>query len=372
VAVGGVTASGQTEMDGRTEASLPAWRAEAVSFLTFNALFWLACYVLLTVYRSVFMNSIEADSLIWRFLTILAVFAMTTGLHAVFVWRGLKGVALIAWAAGLSPFMGAAHVLINTLVFNVIADFPIWPPFEMHFFELYSGMVWTQVAWAAAYIAWASVQEARRETARALAAESLARDAQLHMLHYQINPHFLFNALNAISALILDGRNADAEVMLTRLAAFLRYALEQDPTVKVRLKDELAAQAQYLGVEQARFPDKLRIEVRTGHVVDEALAPSMILQPIIENAIKYAVAPSRRPTAVRVSADADGDRLVLQVEDDGPQGALDKSRYGAGMGLANVRQRLAVLYGGRAELQAGPRADGGFCARLILPLEYAA
>jgi signal transduction histidine kinase len=345
---------------------------DGLSFLVFNALFWLGYFVVLTLFRSMFLGAIETDALPWRALTIVLVFFITAGAHALIQMSGVHALRLFLVALAASPFTGAAHVLANTLSFNVLAGFAIRGSFSDHFLDLYSGMLWAHVGWAGAYCTWASASELHQQRKRAAAAEAQAREALLQMLQYQLNPHFLFNSLNAISALVLDGRTVDAETMLSRLSGFLRYALDRDPTVKVRLAEELAAQSQYLGVEQARFPDKLRVDVQTGPGLEDALAPSLILQPLVENAIKYAVAPSRAPTAVRVAAREENGMLVLSIEDDGVRGPdVARPRAGAGVGLRNTRRRLDVLYGSEGRVEAGVTPEGGFLVRLRFPLEFA-
>src|SRR5262249_45811561 len=117
-----------------------------------------------------------------------------------------------------------------------------------------------------------------------LRAQSLAHDAQIRMLHYQINPHFLFNTLNAISSLVLDGRSEQAEKMLMRLSGFLRYSLDRQPTELAKLAAELEAQRKYLEIEQTRFGDKLRVRFEVESGLDYVRLPSLILQPILENA----------------------------------------------------------------------------------------
>src|SRR5215475_11869913 len=138
------------------------------------------------------------------------------------------------------------------------------------------------------------------------------------MLHYQINPHFLFNTLNAISTLVLDKRNAQAESMLLRLAGFLRYSLDRQPTELANLSAELEAQRKYLEIEQTRFDDKLRVRFAIEPGLENARLPSLILQPILENAIKYAITPRADGGRIEVTARRDGALLRIRVEDDGP------------------------------------------------------
>lgn len=201
-------------------------------------------------------------------------------------------------------------------------------------------------------------------------AQALAYDAQLRMLHYQINPHFLFNTLNAISTLVLEKRNDAAESMLLKLAGFLRYSLDRQPTALANLTAELEAQRKYLEIEQTRFDDKLKVHFEVEPGLESAKLPSLILQPILENAIKYAVTPSVDGGSVTVSAKRDGDILRIVVEDDGPglPGEEIHPRR-RGVGLANIRERLELIYGQRAGLIARNREPRGCRIELYLPLE---
>jgi len=210
-----------------------------------------------------------------------------------------------------------------------------------------------------------AVQEREARLAEALIA---AREAEIRALHYQINPHFLYNALNSLSTLILDGRPEQADQMVGRLAAFFRANLASDPLADVRLADELAKQRLYLSLEELRYRDRLRIEVDAPAGLEDALAPSLILQPLVENAVKHGVHEPGRTTTIAIRAWRDGGQLRLQVADDGPGSGVGG---GAGLGLDNVRRRLRARYGATARLETacGPE---GFVATISLPLEFAA
>ncbi|WP_454714602.1 sensor histidine kinase [Caulobacter segnis] len=202
--------------------------------------------------------------------------------------------------------------------------------------------------------------------AQALAAESQASAARLAALRYQLNPHFLFNTLNAVSASVITGRNEEAESMLARLAEFLRLTLAADPQAMISLDDELATLQAYLEIESVRFRDRLGLEFSCPAELRGAVVPSFILQPLIENAVKHGVAPTSRPVTIRLEASRDGDDLVVIVEDDGEAAAHPSS--GMGVGLTNVRQRLEVLYGARGVLQAAPR-ERGYLVLIRIPLK---
>lgn len=210
-----------------------------------------------------------------------------------------------------------------------------------------------------------AVAEREQRLARALAA---AQEAQLAALRFQINPHFLFNSLNAVMSLVGAGRNRDAETVVTRLAEFFRATLSSEPNAMVTLEEEFDLLGAYLDIEAARFGDRLNVVMDLPSRLSEARAPHLLLQPLAENAIKHAVAPSKRPVTVRVTARADAGRLRLEVADDGT-GEGGQGRSGMGVGLGNVAARLTTLYGdqGRLSVQGSP---SGFCAEVTLPLVF--
>ncbi|MBS0503275.1 MAG: histidine kinase [Proteobacteria bacterium] len=203
-----------------------------------------------------------------------------------------------------------------------------------------------------------------RELAQALAA---AQHAQLAALRYQLNPHFLFNTLNAISAMIVTRRNDEAEVMTDKLSSFLRASLASDPTELVPLDQELSLMEDYLEIESIRFGERLHVEIDCATDACSIPIPSFLLQPLVENAIKYGVAPSLEPVVIRVTGRRDGEELIVTVEDDGRGAGSAVKTGGAGVGLQNIRQRLTALYGENASLTAA-RRNPGFAATIRLPV----
>lgn len=196
-------------------------------------------------------------------------------------------------------------------------------------------------------------------------ARTLAQTAQLTALRLQLNPHFLFNTLNAISSLIVTGRNRDGEAMLAKLCAFLRTALVADGRSEVSLGEELDTLQTYLEIESIRFGDRLTVEFAAPDALLDLPVPNFILQPLVENAVKHGVAPTSRPVIVRVGARREGDDLILSVSDNG--GAAGGSRpSGTGVGLDNTRRRIEVIYGPRGRLETLAH-DAGFTVLLRIP-----
>ena len=201
-------------------------------------------------------------------------------------------------------------------------------------------------------------------------ATAAVQQAQLAGLRYQLNPHFLFNALNSISALIVTRRNQDAEAMTDKLSTFLRTSLNADPAALIPLEEELALTEEYLDIESVRFGDRLEVSVDCMPSACSALVPSFLVQPLVENAVKHGVARSRAPVEILVDADLEGEDLRITVVNclpDGPDHAddLPDSEHG-GVGLKNVQRRLNAVFGARAKLTAGPE-DGRFVATITIP-----
>jgi LytS/YehU family sensor histidine kinase len=189
------------------------------------------------------------------------------------------------------------------------------------------------------------------------------------MLRYQLNPHFLFNTLNAISTLVLDGQNRTANLAVSRLSEFLRYTLDQDPMKKVTLRQELDALNLYLGIEKLRFGERLRLEFDVDERVESALVPSLLLQPLVENAMKYAIAPREQGGSVTIIAGVERGGLRLAVVDDGPGlPPAVANGNGRGVGLRNTRERLKVLYGDAHSVEVADAAPG-LRVEMRLPLE---
>jgi len=241
-------------------------------------------------------------------------------------------------------------------------------------FEVFGGamsMMYLLLCWSALYFGIKYYEMQQSQQAAALKAAALAQEAQLKMLRYQLNPHFLFNTLNAISTLILDNQNRTANHAVTRLSEFLRYTLDQDPMKKVTLRQEIEALDLYLGTERLRFGERLRLEYAIDGPALDALVPSLLLQPLLENALKYAVSAREQGGSIRIEGRTRGSMLEVSVIDDGPglrEGVPTGERRG--VGLRNTRERLAVLYGENhrfAVLNSHP----GLRIDMALPLETA-
>lgn len=237
----------------------------------------------------------------------------------------------------------------------------------------FASTLYILLSWSALYFGIKFALQLQQQKEAALRAQNAAHAAQLKMLRYQLNPHFLFNTLNAISTLVLDDKRDTAYRMVASLSAFLRHSLDSDPEQQVALTQEIAALNLYLGIEQVRFGERLRMIVDVEPSARDALVPSLILQPLIENAIKYAISKREEGGRIELIARLDGDMLDLHLRDDGPGGVeADLAANGhARVGLANTRERLRVLYGERQHLGISNRESGGADVHVRLPFSVA-
>lgn len=234
------------------------------------------------------------------------------------------------------------------------------------------------VTWYFFFVAWAGLHLAMGYAAEALAVErraaryrAAAREAELRALRYQVNPHFLFNTLNSLSSLVLANRTAEAERMIMNLATFFRTSLAAEPVEDVPLADEIEFQRLYLAIEAVRFPERLEVVIDVPPALEQACVPGLILQPLVENALKHGVARTTCPVTLTIRARAEGGELRLEVADDAPATAHPAAAAESqGFGLRNVHDRIAARYGRAGDVRWGPRPDRGFAVTLRLPLVH--
>ncbi|MFL6802215.1 MAG: sensor histidine kinase [Sphingomicrobium sp.] len=344
-------------------------RIRAVVWLTL--IFWVSNYVLLTLATALAGNVHLKQIVLVRFGELLLGLGVSFLFHLMLRSPRLSTTRrrMIALAI-VTPF--AAETFAWAVFFIEAA---VDPSLNLSGFT-WAGAVRTITFWTWFFLAWAGMYlsvsysfDVREEQQRAAEIREREHSAQLRALHSQINPHFLFNSLNSVSALMLEGSVTSADEMVGKLARFLRLGLAADPADKIALEAEIDLQRTYLEIEQLRYQD-LVVTVDVPEQLCAALVPALILQPIVENAVKYGVAGAPPPASIAVSASASADRLVLEVVDSG-KGAGPKAS-GGGIGLANVRQRLGLIYGeGATALSAGRRPDGCFEVRIEFPLELA-
>jgi len=237
-------------------------------------------------------------------------------------------------------------------------------------------------AWSALYYAINFFLRVEEQADQLLRLEGQATAAQLAMLRYQLNPHFLFNTLNSISTLVLLKQTEPANAMLSRLSSFLRYTLVNEPTGRVTVAQEVETLKLYLDIERMRFEERLRTTFRIDDACLEGLLPSLLLQPLVENAIKYAVSTQETGAEITVAAGLVSQHLRITVSDTGPgtqaQDADNRlsgisfdggQQVSTGVGLANIRDRLAQAYGPEHRFETYEPAEGGFAVTIEIPYE---
>jgi two-component system LytT family sensor kinase len=260
------------------------------------------------------------------------------------------------------------------------------PDSEASFAQLFLGVFYLDatllISWSALYYAINFFLQVEEQNDQLIRLENQATSAQLAMLRYQLNPHFLFNTLNSISTLVLLKQTEAANAMLTRLSSFLRYSLSNEPTGRVTVAQEIETLKLYLDIERMRFEERLRTRFSVDPASEPGLLPSLLLQPLVENAIKYAVTPQESGAEITISTQLVGPNLRITVSDTGSglqSGATDNRLSGVsfdggepvstGVGLANTRDRLAQAYGDQHRFEIIDPPDGGFAVQIEIPFE---
>jgi two-component system LytT family sensor kinase len=221
--------------------------------------------------------------------------------------------------------------------------------------------------WCSLYFSIKQWQQASMEKERLLRAESEVREARLLALRYQLNPHFLFNSLNAVSTLVLDGNAPAATRMLAQIGDLLRTSLDSEVTAEVALSQELAFTEGYLAIEQTRLGDRLQVDMAVPLETRDALVPNMLLQPLVENAVRYGVAPLVEGGRIAIKSAVHADRLRIVIVNSGRRGE-GEHKNGNGIGLGNTEERLKTLYGTDFVFSLGWPEAGGCEVVLELPL----
>ena len=291
---------------------------------------------------------------VWDMSAQIRIAAVIFGsLLASFAWRPLKNLITSTEFGTAVDLTGYGWGTFNTLI-----------PFTFSLLLI----------WSVLYFLIKYYQLFQLEKEKSLRSEALAHEAQLRMLRYQLNPHFLFNTLNAISTLVLQKSTEPANTMLTKLSKFLRYSLEHDPLDQVDLAHEIGSARLYLDIEKVRFEERMRIEINISPEAERALVPSMLLQPLIENSVKHAIALSEEGGMIQIKARVEQRKLLLEVCDDGPglpSGNLVEKQHptSMGVGLANIRNRLREIYGDKHSLIISNREPTGCKVTVVIPYE---
>ena len=303
--------------------------------------------------------------------------------RAIWNWGGLVRVAVVLSSAITLAVLWSALRL--QLFMTMTGEQGVWSDFGGWLFPslfvfftwaaLYHGIKYFEFLQREHELAIRAESAQRQEALKRMKAEAQTKAAQLRLLRYQLNPHFLFNTLNSLSALITARRGEDANDMLLKLSTFLRFALERDDMSLTTLREELMAIELYLDIEKVRFSDRLTVEITVAPDAYRCNVPSLLLQPIVENAIKYAIAKSVKGGKITVDARLDGGSLVLIVDDTGPDqdagsgvdADVPGEESGVGIGLQNTRERLMTLYGEQFAVSNERSPLGGMRVCISIP-----
>jgi len=341
------------------------WRPYAAVIFAF----WGIWYVFYTAYG--FINATdEAPALILP-RSLIAIAGVVLSFGVAFVLQRLKSRPL-----ALRALSALALAVVATVIHSFFADW-VWAqffpddkmtsPFFIAFASNFIVRFWFFASASAMILALSYGVDIRERERQIAALQGLAHSAQLRALRNQLNPHFLFNALNSVAALLSRGDAREAEAMTENLADFLRATLALDPQQLIALDEEISLQNLYLSVEKVRFPERLNVVVDIPDDAKSVLVPALITQPLVENSIKYAVARSTGPVVLRIVARCLDGTLEVVVEDDGGN-AVPASSIGERVGLLNVQERLAAHFGEAGRFESGRTAEGGFRNALHLPV----
>ena len=328
-------------------------------------LFWFATYWVTTA-RQFSVSPSWVSTYFWpRLMT--SVFGAILSLAMAIGQAAVADRRLAIRAAAALAFALICAAIAAAMAFVIEGPFdpkmpPLWPNILPEFYA----RIFTFGSISAIVLAVSYADDIRRREQRIAGLQALANSAQVRALRNQLNPHFLFNALNAIAGLIARGENADAERMTENLADFLRVSVTMDAQMLITLGEELRLRDLYLEIEKVRFPDRLVVDSDVPDELRTVLVPALITQPLIENSVKYAVARSTDlvTLSIRVSRIDAGIQIV--IEDDGGN-AADAAPKGAKLGLSNVTNRLNAHYGDSASFHAAPKESGGFRNVIIIP-----
>lgn len=344
---------------------------------------WSAAFVLRAV--SALVNGQPLGLLALILVTTITGFSISCVLSVIYR-QLIRRQPIVTW--GATALVLIVAVLVHTSIDAWVQGIYYAGTREITFAQRFIGLIYIPLTllggWSALYYAINFFLTVERQADRLERLEMQATAAQLAMLRYQLNPHFLFNTLNSISTLVLLKQTEPANAMLTRLSGFLRHTLIGEPGGQVTLAQEIETLQLYLDIERMRFEERLRTHFEIDDAALGALLPSMLLQPLVENAIKYAVSTQEEGARISLTARVIGDRLRLTVEDTGPgtdepltydQIDLTQLRAGfepgkpvsTGVGLANIRSRLAQAYGDSQKFETRSEAGGGFTVLIEIP-----
>ena len=343
-----------------------------------NRLFWLAHSIGWLGFAFVhYLGSLQHDLrdifVVIIFLNAYAGWLFTVPLRYVYqkAWN-LSPIKVVLVVILSSYFTGVLWQIVKNINHWEIYKHGYKPDFWLMYTQFSLSSFYIVLSWSGLYFGSKYYQMLQVAKQNVLKANAVAHQAQLKMLRYQLNPHFLFNTLNAISTLILIKENQTANTMVTKLSDFLRYSLDKDPIKKVTLYNEIQALQLYLAIEKVRFEDRLTLEFNISKDCEQALVPSMILQPLAENAIKHAIALQEQGGTIVISVSRFANELLIELADNGPGGETIKGDLyrESGVGLVNSRERLQALYPKKHSIVVSHNQPCGVKVNIRMPFDY--
>ena len=324
-----------------------------------------SCYYLFDLLESVHQFLTRREYIHEESLPIAFMFLASFSLRPVcrYLWRRQQSWIAFEMKSGAAAMLAsvpAAAAACLVLGRSSLVPWHAW-------ITVYMWSVFMLFMWCSLYFSIKQWQQSTEEKERLLRAESEVREARLLALRYQLNPHFLFNSLNAVSTLVLDGNAPAATRMLAQIGDLLRSSLDSDVTAEIALAQELSFTEGYLAIEQTRLGDRLKFDVSVSPETRDALVPSMLLQPLVENAVRYGVAPLVEGGWVAIKSRLHENRLRIEIGNSGRQGEVHE-KNGKGIGLENTSERLKTLYGTNFEFSLRWPESGGCRVVLELPL----
>jgi two-component system, LytTR family, sensor kinase len=348
----------------------PFFANKSRAFWNLHAAGWAGVTALYAV--TVIANNQPLSRLIEVLISTLTGFSISLLMSVVFRYV-INQRPLVTWGTTVAVVFSATllYAYIDTWVLQTIREGADETPFAQLMVAALFRDGLLLGGWSALYFAINYFVRAEEQADQLIRLEAAATSAQLTMLRYQLNPHFLFNTLNSISTLVMLKQTDQANAMLSRLSSFLRFTLINEAEAKVTLAQEIDTLKSYLDIEKMRFEERLRTEFNVDADVSEALVPSLFLQPLVENAIKYAVTPQEEGADISIIAQRAGDRVRIIVSDTGPglQAAVPNPKLSTGVGMANTRERLIQAYGEDQRFDHYSRSGGGFEVVIEFPYQ---
>jgi signal transduction histidine kinase len=359
---------------------IPFFANKDKAFWRLQVIGWGGAMILRTM--SALANDLPLASLVLVLIATITGFSISLVLSVIFRTLITKR-ALVTWGLTvlILPFAVGLHAFIDAWVIS------LWrTEGDASFTQLFLGVFYLDAtllgAWTALYYMVNFYLQVEEQNDQLIRLENQATSAQLAMLRYQLNPHFLFNTLNSISTLVLLKQTEPANAMLSRLSSFLRYTLVNKPSGRVTVSQEVETLQLYLDIERMRFEERLRTTFDIDPATETALLPSLLLQPLVENAIKYAVSQQEAGAEITVSSQLVGPMLRITVSDTGPglQSPTTDNRLSGmtydggepvstGVGLANIRDRLSQAYGEQHRFETVEPLEGGFAVVIEIPVD---